>query len=65
MPFIILIIAQLLTTSILNHGGWHLDKASGQYKLGEPEVVAPIVSDKSGSKMEIYTQFSPEHPEST
>jgi uncharacterized Zn finger protein (UPF0148 family) len=46
------------------HGGWHLDKASGQCKLGEPEVVTPIVSDKSGSKMEIYTQFNPEHPES-
>jgi len=47
------------------HGGWHFDKASGQYKLGEPEMVAPIISDKSGSKMEIYTQFSPEHSEST
>jgi hypothetical protein len=47
------------------HGGWHFDKASKQWRLGEPEVVSPMVSDKSGSKMEIYTQFSPQHSESS
>lgn len=46
------------------HGGWHFDKASGQWELGEVEVVSPIVSDRSGSKTEIYTQCCPEHSES-
>jgi len=46
------------------HGGWHFDEASGQWKLGDPEVVSPIVSDHSGSKTVIYTEFKVEHSES-
>ena len=46
------------------HGGWHFDEASGKWKLGRPEVISPLVSDKHGSRTEIYAQFSPEHSES-
>lgn len=43
------------------HGGLHYDEATGQWKMGRPEVITPVVSDREGSRIEIYTEFIPDH----